>query len=105
MRRAWPSARADGKYEGRKPTARAQIAEGLDTEGLQRTEIARRTGIGIASVYRVLADARKPSAGRGRSNDSNVRGYGPEQPRCVRPARFHRPRLGPTFGLLWASLN
>jgi hypothetical protein len=29
----------------------------LDAEELQRTEIAPRTGIGIASVYRVLADA------------------------------------------------
>ena len=28
-------------------------------EGLQRAEIARRTAIGIASVYRVLADAKK----------------------------------------------
>ena len=26
-------------------------------EGLQRTEIAERLGIGVASVYRVLADA------------------------------------------------
>jgi hypothetical protein len=40
-----------------------------------------------------------------RLNDSNVRGYGPEQPRYVRRARFHGTRLGPTFGLLWASLN
>jgi hypothetical protein len=30
----------------------------LDAEGLQRTEIVPRTGIGIASVHRVLADAR-----------------------------------------------
>ena len=58
-------ARADGKYKGRKPTARAKAAEviRLDVEGLQRTEIARRTGIGIASVYRVLADAKKLDAG------------------------------------------
>ena len=31
----------------------------LDVEGLQRAEIARRTGIGISSVYRVLAEAKK----------------------------------------------
>ena len=31
----------------------------LDAEGLQRTEIARRIGIGFASVYRVLADAKR----------------------------------------------
>ena len=53
-------ARQDGKYKGRKPTARAKAAEvlRLADEGLQRTEIAERLGIGVASVYRVLADAR-----------------------------------------------
>ena len=34
----------------------------LDAEGLQRTEIAERLGIGVASVYRVLADAKEPAA-------------------------------------------
>jgi DNA invertase Pin-like site-specific DNA recombinase len=56
-----------GKYKGRKPTARAKATEVVkfDAEGLQRTEIARRTGIGVASVYRVLADAKK-AAGNGK---------------------------------------
>jgi hypothetical protein len=36
----------------------------FDAEGLQRTEFARRTGIGIASVYRVLADAKKAAGNR-----------------------------------------
>ena len=51
---------------GGKPTARANAAEviKLDVEGLQRTEIARRTGIGIASVYRILADAKKVAGNR-----------------------------------------
>ena len=59
--KVWRRRRLDGKYKGRKPTARAKAAEvvRLDAEGLQRTEIARRTGIGVASVYRVLADAKK----------------------------------------------
>jgi DNA invertase Pin-like site-specific DNA recombinase len=54
-------AKADGKYRGRKPTARAKADEvlKLSDEGLQRTEIARRLDIGVASVYRVLADAKK----------------------------------------------
>jgi DNA invertase Pin-like site-specific DNA recombinase len=54
-------AKQDGKYKGRKPTARAKAAEviRLDAEGLQRTEIAERLGIGIASVYRALADAKR----------------------------------------------
>ena len=52
-------AKADGKYKGRKPTAPAKAAEvfRFDAEGLQRTEIARRLYIGVASVYQVLADA------------------------------------------------
>ena len=51
----------------RKPTARAKAAEviRLDAGGLQRTEIAKRTAIGVASVYRVLADAKK-AAGNGK---------------------------------------
>jgi Helix-turn-helix domain of resolvase len=36
----------------------------LEAEGLQRAEIARRTGIGVASVYRVLADAHGVAADR-----------------------------------------
>jgi DNA invertase Pin-like site-specific DNA recombinase len=53
-------ARAEGKYRGRQTTARAKAAEvvRLDAHGLLRTEIAERLGIGIASVYRVLADAK-----------------------------------------------
>jgi DNA invertase Pin-like site-specific DNA recombinase len=53
-------AKQDGKYKGRKPTARAKAAEviRLDAEGLQRSEIAERLGIGIASVYRALAGAK-----------------------------------------------
>jgi DNA invertase Pin-like site-specific DNA recombinase len=59
-------AKLDGKYRGRMPTARAKAAEviRLNAEGLQRTEIARRLEIGIASVYRVLADAKKVESGR-----------------------------------------
>jgi DNA invertase Pin-like site-specific DNA recombinase len=59
-------AKADGKYKGRKPTARAKAAEvlRLADEGLQRTEIAERLEIGVASVYRVLADAKRSRADR-----------------------------------------
>ena len=59
-------AKADGKYKGRKPTARAKAAEVLKLadEGLQRTEIAERLDIGVASVYRVLAAAKKGVGGR-----------------------------------------
>jgi transposase len=41
----------------------AEIVE-LDAEGLQRSEIARRIGIGIASIYRVLADAKRDAGDR-----------------------------------------
>jgi hypothetical protein len=50
-------AKAEGKYKGRKPTARARAAEvnALKADGVRPVEIARRLGIGRASVYRVLA--------------------------------------------------
>jgi DNA invertase Pin-like site-specific DNA recombinase len=46
-----------GKYKGRKPTARAKSDEvkALKADGVRPTEIARRLGIGRASVYRVLS--------------------------------------------------
>lgn len=49
-------AKAAGKYKGRKPTAKAKADEvlGLHREGVGGTEIARRVGIGRASVYRIL---------------------------------------------------
>jgi DNA invertase Pin-like site-specific DNA recombinase len=53
-------AKAEGKYKGRKPTARAksdQILD-LDRQGLSREGIAKQVGVGVASVYRVLKAAR-----------------------------------------------
>jgi DNA invertase Pin-like site-specific DNA recombinase len=53
------AAKAEGKYKGRAPTARAKTAEirRLAAEGLGKVEIARRLGVGERSVYRMLADA------------------------------------------------
>jgi DNA invertase Pin-like site-specific DNA recombinase len=53
-------AKGEGRYTGRKPTARAKAGDitRLAGEGMTRDEIARRLGIGVASVYRVLADQR-----------------------------------------------
>jgi DNA invertase Pin-like site-specific DNA recombinase len=50
-------AKAEGKYKGRKPTARAHSAEikTLKAGGVRPVDIARRLGIGRASVYRILA--------------------------------------------------
>ena len=52
-------AKAEGKYKGRKPTARAKANEvvALKREGIGASEIAKRLGIGRASVYRILQDA------------------------------------------------
>jgi DNA invertase Pin-like site-specific DNA recombinase len=49
-------AKADGKYTGRKPTARAKADDvrALSSQGIGPTEIAKRLGIGRASVYRIL---------------------------------------------------
>lgn len=50
-------ARAEGRYKGRKPTARAKAAEvaALSLEGLSLQAIANQLGIGKASVHRILS--------------------------------------------------
>lgn len=52
-------AKADGKYRGRAPTARAKTPEvlRLKAEGKTAADIARTVGISRASVYRALAEA------------------------------------------------
>ena len=49
-------AKAEGKYKGRAPTARAKASEVLRLrgEGVGPTEIGQRLKIGRASVYRIL---------------------------------------------------
>jgi DNA invertase Pin-like site-specific DNA recombinase len=47
-------AKAAGVYKGRKPTIEREAIEALRAQGLGATAIAKRLGIGRASVYRVL---------------------------------------------------
>ena len=58
------AAKAAGAYKGRKPTARAKTADvvALDGRGMTREAIAAQLGIGVASVYRILADAKDAHA-------------------------------------------
>jgi DNA invertase Pin-like site-specific DNA recombinase len=51
-------AKAEGKYKGRKPTARAKAADArqLYAEGKRVSQIAKELGIGRGSVYRAIAD-------------------------------------------------
>jgi DNA invertase Pin-like site-specific DNA recombinase len=52
-------AKGEGRYKGRKPTARAKGPQIrlLAAEGVTREAIAKQLGIGVASVYRVLRAA------------------------------------------------
>jgi DNA invertase Pin-like site-specific DNA recombinase len=52
-------ARAEGRYKGRRPTARAKTKEieALATEGLSKAAIAARLGISKRSVFRILEPA------------------------------------------------
>jgi DNA invertase Pin-like site-specific DNA recombinase len=54
-------AKGEGKYKGRAPTAQAKAADVLRLagRGMMRETIADNVGISLASVYRILADARK----------------------------------------------
>src|SRR5262245_26693543 len=56
-------AKAEGKYKGRAPTARAKTPEiqRLRAEGIVPTELAKRLQIRRASVYRALDQAIRPS--------------------------------------------
>ncbi len=49
-------AKSEGRYKGRAPTAQRQATEvmRLKADGVRPIEIARRLGIGRASVYRIL---------------------------------------------------
>jgi DNA-binding NtrC family response regulator len=52
-------AKAEGKYKGRKPTARAKAQDALRlfSQGKKVAHIAKELGIGRGSVYRVLESA------------------------------------------------
>lgn len=54
-------AKAEGRYKGRAPTARAKAAEvaSLAAEGLSMGAIAKHLGIGKGSVHRILKDDAK----------------------------------------------
>ncbi|WP_173976935.1 recombinase family protein [Magnetospirillum sp. LM-5] len=47
-------AKAEGVYRGRKPCIDAAEVRKMQSQGMGATEIAKRLGIGRASVYRVL---------------------------------------------------
>jgi len=51
-------AKKEGRYKGRKPTARAKADEvlALNKRGLTKQKIADELDIGVASVYRILKD-------------------------------------------------
>ncbi|ACA21277.1 hypothetical protein M446_7059 (plasmid) [Methylobacterium sp. 4-46] len=51
-------AKAEGVYKGRPPSIDVERVRALKAEGLGPAEIARRLGIGRASVYRVLGGAK-----------------------------------------------
>ena len=59
-------AKREGRYKGRKPTARAKANEvlALNEQGLTKQKIAGELGIGVASVYRILKAHTVPKESR-----------------------------------------
>ena len=53
-------AKAEGKYQGRQPTARRRAADvmRLKSEGKSASEIVKALGISRASVFRIMAESR-----------------------------------------------
>lgn len=51
-------AKINGKYTGRKPTAKAKSKEVFQLlgEGLTKERVAKQLGIGVASVYRIVKE-------------------------------------------------
>ena len=49
-------AKEKGIYKGRKQTVDVAKIKELTSEGLMKTEIAKRLGVGRATVYRALAE-------------------------------------------------
>ena len=54
-------AKREGKYKGRKPTARSKTDDVMEliNQGFTRTAIAKKLNMGIASVYRILKTHRQ----------------------------------------------
>ena len=75
-------AKAEDKFKGRKPTARAKADAimALHGQGVAAAEIAHRLEVSRASVYRVIEDARAKADGK------------PEGKRKVRSASVYRVR-------------
>jgi DNA invertase Pin-like site-specific DNA recombinase len=57
-------AKADGKYQGRQPTARRRTADVLKlrAEGRSANDIVNTLGISRASVFRIFAENPQPGA-------------------------------------------
>ena len=52
-------AKREGRYKGRKPTARAKVDQikAMSAKGMKKAQIARELGVGVRSVFRLLGEA------------------------------------------------
>ena len=52
-------AKLQGRYKGRKPTARAKVDQimAMSAGGMKKAQIARELGVGVRSVFRLLGEA------------------------------------------------
>lgn len=78
-------AKKEGRYKGRKPTARAKADEvmALNKKGLTRQKIAEELGIGVASVYRILKANIEPKKSRNKITKQTVKSATTKQKKIV----------------------
>jgi DNA invertase Pin-like site-specific DNA recombinase len=96
-------AKAEKRYKGRAPTARAKTDQIklLAAQGFTKREIAKQLGIGERSVFRVLADGERTRSRGEHSSDASATCWfaerleeGSRVPRPIRPALSAEPEKG-----------
>lgn len=89
-------AKVEGRYTGRQPTALAKKDDiyRLNSDGVKASEIAKKTGVSLASVYRILAQEIVMPADPNDPEDGDVSRAGLKRAHKERKARRMARKAG-----------